>query len=314
MRSRDYELIPRENLMSILVAGATGFVGGAIVQRLRQKGLPVAALVRGGEAHPAAEKIRGVGAEIVEGDLTDAGACVRACQGRDVVISTATSMPTGASDGLRRVDHEGSLALIDAAVRNGVKRFVYLSFSGNIRQASPLETAKRASENQLLASEMTAVILRPSYFMEVWLSPALGFDPPGGSVRIYGSGEGRVSYVSGNDVADFAAAAAVRNYTEKNTILEIGGPEPLSQLAAVRVFEEALGKALVLQHVPTSAIEAQRQSADPLQKTFGALISAYASGDVITGAMELAQEYGISLQSVSTYAAQVRERGTVPGH
>ena len=106
-------------------------------------------------------------------------------------------MPAGANDGLRRVDHEGTKALIDAAVRQGVKRFVYVSFSGNIRQESPLESAKRACENQLLASELTAVILRPSYFMEVWLSPALGFDATSGSVRIYGSGEAKVSYVSG---------------------------------------------------------------------------------------------------------------------
>ena len=300
--------------MSILVAGATGFVGGAIVHKLRQQGLVVAALVRGGQAHPAAGKIGGVGAEIIEGDLTDAGACDRACQGRDVVISTATSMPTGANDGLRRVDHEGTKALIDAAVRQGVKRFVYVSFSGNIRQESPLESAKRACENQLLASELTAVILRPSYFMEVWLSPALGFDATSGSVRIYGSGEAKVSYVSGNNVADFAAAAALRNYPEKNTILEIGGPEPLSQLAVVRVFEDTWRKALTVQHVPATAIEAQWHSVDPLQKTFGALMSAYASGDVIAGATRLAEDYGISLQSVSAYASQVRDRGTTPAH
>jgi uncharacterized protein YbjT (DUF2867 family) len=300
--------------MSILVAGATGFVGGVIVHKLRQQGLVVAGLIRAGQAHPKAEKIRSVGAEIVEGDLTDPDTCVRASRGRDVVISTVTSMPTAANDGLRRVDHEGTLALIEAAARQGVKRFIYVSYSGNIREDSPLETAKRACENQLLASAMTAVILRPSYFMEVWLSQALGFDPIGGSVRIYGSGEGKVSYVSGKNVADFAVAAATRNYTEKNTILEIGGPEPLSQLDAVRVFEETLGKAITVQHVPTGTIEAQRQAVDPLQKTFAALMTAYVSGDVIIGAAPLAQHYGIPLQPLSTYASQVCQRGTTQAH
>jgi uncharacterized protein YbjT (DUF2867 family) len=195
-----------------------------------------------------------------------------------------------------------------------VKRFVYVSYSGNIREDSPLETAKRTCENQLLASTMTAVILRPSYFMEVWLSSALGFDPIGGSARIYGSGDGKVSYVSGKNVADFAVAAAMRNYTEKNTILEIGGPEPLSQLDAVRVFEGTLGKAITVQHVPTETIEAQRQAADPLQKTFGALMTAYINGDVITGAAPLARHYGIPLQSLSTYASQVRQRGVTQAH
>ncbi len=299
--------------MSILVAGATGFVGGVVVQKLRQQGLVVAALVRGGQAHPKAGKIRSVGAEIVEGDLTDPDTCVRAARDRDVVISTATSMPTGANDGLRRVDHEGNLALIDAAARQGVKRFVYVSYSGNIREDSPLETAKRACEDRLLASPMTAVILRPWYFMEVWLSQALGFDPIGGSARIYGSGKAQVSYVSGNNVADFAVAAALRNYTEKNTILEIGGPEPLSQLDAVRVFEATLGKAVTVQHVPAGTIEAQRQAVDPVQRSFAALMTTYINGDVITGATELAQAYGIPLQSVSTYASQVHS-GATQGH
>jgi uncharacterized protein YbjT (DUF2867 family) len=300
--------------MSILVAGATGFVGGGIVHKLRQQGLGVAALVRGGQAHPKAETIRRAGAEIVEGDLTDPDTCVRACHGREVVVSTVTSMPSGANDGLRRVDHEGTLALIEAAARQGVKRFVYVSYSGNIREDSPLATAKRACENQLLAGTMTAVILRPTYFMEVWLSPALGFDPIGGSARIYGSGDGKVSYVSGNDVADFAVAAATRTYSEKNTILEIGGPEPLSQLDAVRVFERTLGKAIVTQHVPASAIEAQRQAADPVQKTFAALMTAYIKGDVITGAAPLARQYGIPLQSLSEHASKVSQSGAAQAH
>src|SRR5208282_6367957 len=99
----------------------------------------------------------------------------------ETVICTATSMPAGADDGLRKVDHDGTLSLIEAAERQGVKRFVYVSYSGNSREDSPLETAKRDCENRLLNSKMQAVILRPSYFMDMWLSPALGFDPVNGS-------------------------------------------------------------------------------------------------------------------------------------
>jgi uncharacterized protein YbjT (DUF2867 family) len=113
------------------------------------------------------------------------------------------------------VDLEGTLALIDSAERAGVKRFVYVSYSGNIREDSPLETAKRRCESRLLDSAMEAVILRPSYFMEVWLSPALGFDPANGAARIYGDGEGKVSYISGTDVASFAIAAATSEYPKK---------------------------------------------------------------------------------------------------
>jgi len=215
--------------MSILVVGATGVVGGQVAQKLRRRGQSVRALVRGGDAHPKVQPLRAAGIEIVNGDLTVAETLEPACRGIATVVCTATSMPTAANDGLRRVDLDGSVALIEAAERAGVKRFVYTSYSGNIQIASPLETAKRTCENRLLRSSMQTVILRPSYFAEVWLSPALGFDFVSGAIRIYGSGEGKGSYISTFDVADFAVAAAMGK-DDEHTILEMGGPHAVSQL------------------------------------------------------------------------------------
>jgi NADH dehydrogenase len=212
-------------------------------------------------------------------------------------------MPSCANDGLHRVDHQGCLALIDAAKQAGVKKFVYVSYSGNIREDSPLETAKRECENRLLQSPMQAVILRPSYFMEMWLSPALGFDPANAAARIYGDGQGKVNYISAFDVADFAVAAATRDYASKNHILEMGGPDALSQLDAVGIFEQKRGQKFKLDYVPLDALRAQHSSTDPLQKTFGALMLGYTRGDVIPGAVAVAQEYGIRLRSVAEYAS-----------
>ena len=291
--------------MSILVVGATGLVGGQVAQKLRRQGESVRALVRGGDAHPKVQPLRAAGMEIVDGDLTVPETLALACRGIATVVTTATSMPTGANDGLRRVDLDGTLALIEAAERAGVKRFVYTSYSGNIQIASPLETAKRTCENRLLRSSMQNVILRPTYFAEVWLSPALGFDFVSGSVRIYGSGEAKVSYISAFDVADFAVAAATRKEDE-NAILEMGGPEPLSQLDAVKVFEQALEKKFRLEHVPAEALQQQYSSPDPLQKTFAALMLGYTQGDETKGAQETARKYGIRLTSVADYASRVR--------
>jgi uncharacterized protein YbjT (DUF2867 family) len=291
--------------MSTLVVGATGLVGGEVAQKLRRKGESVRALVRGGDAHPKVQPLRAAGIEVVAGDLTVPETLEAACRGITTVVSTATSMPTGANDGLRRVDLDGTLALIEAAERAGVKRFVYTSYSGNIQIASPLETAKRTCENRLLRSSMQSVILRPSYFMEVWLGPMLGFDFVNGSVRIYGSGEAKGSYISVFDVANFAVAAATRKDNE-NAILEMGGPEPLSQLDAVKIFEQALEKKFRLEHVPADALQQQYSSPDPLQKTFAALMLGYTGGDEIKGAQDTAKKYGIRLTSVGDYASRVR--------
>jgi uncharacterized protein YbjT (DUF2867 family) len=284
-----------------LVVGATGMLGKQVALGLHRAGRKVRAMVRGGAARPEARDLVDAGVEVVDGDLTRPETLAAPCAGIETVISGATSMPHGRDDGLRRVDLEGGLALIEAAERGGVPRFVYVSYSWNIRESSPLETAKRSCENRLLASRMTAVVLRPSYFMQAWLSPALGFDPRQGKARIYGTGEGKVSYIAVRDVVDFAVATTLK--VERGPVaLEMGGPEALSQLDVVRIFEETLGTKFVLEHVPVEALRAQHASADPLQKTYAALMLGYARGDAIPEAHANAERFGVKLHSVADYA------------
>ena len=291
--------------MSVLVVGATGFVGQHIALVLQRRTGHVRGLVRGGESNPKAGDLVAGGVEIVSGDLTRPDTLAHACTDIETVVCTATTMPAGADDGLRRVDHEGVLALIDAAERAGVKKFVYTSYSDNIRTDCPLHTAKRDCEARLLNSRMDAVILRPSYFMEMWLGPNLGFDPLRGTARIYGDGHGKVSYISAVNVAEIAVEATLRS-TGHRAILEMGGPEPVSQLDAVRTFEKALGTSCRLEFVPLEALQQQHLSQDPLQRTFAALMLGYAQGDVISGAVALAGEFGVALRSVTDYANSFR--------
>jgi len=285
-----------------LVVGATGLVGQRVALTLRQRGRQVRAMVRGGKNHEKAKPLVSAGIDIVDADLTKHQTSQSACADIETIVCTATSMPHGCEDGLRRVDQDGVFALIENAERAGVRHFIYTSYSGNIREDSPLETAKRSCENRLLSGRMRATILRPSYFSEVWLSPALGFDPANGRARIYGAGDAQVSYISLNDVAAFAVAATERP-PDNSVVLEMGGPEPLSQLDAVRIFERHFARKIDLDHVPVAALEEQRRTSDPLQKTFAALMFAYAKGDAIPGSLETARNYGITLHSVSDYVS-----------
>ncbi len=285
----------------ILVVGATGSVGKEVVLRLRKKEANVRAMVRGGGSRAESKPLADAGVEIVDGDLTNPETLAPACAGVHTIVCTATSMPHAKENGLRRIDLEGTLSLISAAEKSAVKKFVYLSYSGGIRQDSPLETAKRQCEKRLLSSSMRAIILRPTCFMEMWLSPALGFDPKSGTARIYGSGQAPVSYISAFDVADFAVATAL-GHQPANEVLELGGPEPISQLQAVHIFENVMHKTIAVQYVPVEALKQQHESADPLQKTFAALCLGLAAGDVIPAARDNAARYGVKLHSVQDYA------------
>lgn len=281
----------------ILVVGATGLVGGRAARILLEQGQRVRALVRGGAARAEGAALLDAGAEVVDGDLTRPDTLGPFCAGIRTVVFTATAMPLGKDDGIRRVDLEGALALIRAAKSAGVIRFVYTSYSGTLATPSPLSHAKRTCEQALRDSGMTAIILRPTGFMEIWLSPTVGFDPVGGHVRIYGTGEKPFSYISALDVAEFAAVAATRS--DPGETLEMGGPEPLSLREVVRRYEKARGVALALDPVPVAALEeGYRAATDPTQNAFAALMLDYAAGDAIGVSVENAERYGVKLRRV----------------
>ncbi len=132
---------------------------------------------------------------------------------------------------------------MDATQAAGVQRFIYISYSGNLNTDSPLTTAKRTVEEHLKQSGLTYTILRPSYFfMEVWLSPALGFDVGSRKAQIFGTGA-KISWISLGDVAQFAVES-VDHPAARNVIIELGGPDALSPNEVVRLFEELAGSHL----------------------------------------------------------------------
>jgi uncharacterized protein YbjT (DUF2867 family) len=148
---------------------------------------------------------------------------------------------------------------------------------------------------------MGYTILQPTFFTEVWLSPALGFDAPNAKAQIYGGGQNGISWISFQDVARFAVAA-VDNPQAKNAVIELGGPEPLSPLDVVRLAEQVTRKRFDVQHVPEEALQAQYGSAtDPLQRSFAALMLLYAHGTAVDMTRTLRAFPGERLRSVREY-------------
>ena len=125
---------------------------------------------------------------------------------------------------------------------------------------------------------MPYTILRPTFFMEVWLGPHLGFDPANNSATIYGHGVNKISWIAIKDVAAFAVAV-LDNEAARNRSIDLGGPEALSPLEVVRLFEAQKGKPFQLQYIPVDALRAQKDNAqDSLQQSFAALMLTYAIG------------------------------------
>lgn len=285
----------------ILVSGATGMLGSEICRLLADRGRPVRGLVRATSNPEQVARLKGMGVELVLGDLKNRASLDAACRNASVVISTATSIQSRQEgDSFETVDRQGQLSLVEAAARAGVRHFILVSFPG-IDIPFPLQAAKRAVEERLRSSGMTYTILQPTCFAEVWLSPALGFDPAHAQARIYGAGENRISWISFRDVAE-CAVAALDNPEAANAVIRLGGPEALSPREVVRLAEGATGKAVHVEYIPEEALRAQYSAAgDPLQQSFAALMLYYAQGDVIDPAEALRRFPGYRPRSIREY-------------
>ncbi len=289
----------------ILVVGATGVLGLEICRRLSDGQTAVRALARQTADEARLKALRDAGVEVFWGDLKDSESLERACRGVKVVISTASStLSRQAGDSIETVDRLGQLALIHAARNNGVEHFTLVSIPRNPTQPSPLTRAKAEAERALMESGMAYTILAANYFMEIWLSPALGFDYEHRKAVIFGNGEAPISWISYQDVATFAA----RSFTvpeAHNRILEIGGPRNLSPLDVVQIFEHVSGASFERQFVPEEALHAQlNQAADPLSQSFASLQLEYAHGCVTDSSAALAL-VPMDLTPVEKYAASV---------
>jgi uncharacterized protein YbjT (DUF2867 family) len=265
----------------ILIVSGTGALGMEACRLLAERGEPTRALVRASADAGKLAELKRLGAELATGDLRDPVSLRAACQGVRAIISSATSVHSqDPANSIETVDRQGQLALIDAAEAAGVQHFVLVSFPPTNAEF-PLQSAKRAVEDRLRRGKMSYTILRPTFFSEVWLSPALGFDPANGKAAIYGAGNNKTSWISFRDVAA-CAVAALNNPKASNATIELGGPDALSPLEVVRLAEGLVGKPVEVQHVPEEALRAQHAAAtDLLQKTFAGLMLYYADGDVI---------------------------------
>jgi uncharacterized protein YbjT (DUF2867 family) len=289
---------------TVMVVGATGFLGMEICRQLISKNKKVKGLVRASSDDKTVDSLKQMGVEIITGDVKDLNSLLKAFKNVTSLISTVSATRSRKEgDSLESVDEEGQLNVVNAAKANGVKYMVYISFSP-IKEEFPLQAAKRKVENAIKESGMTYTILQPTLFMEVWLGPHLGFDYPNAKANIYGTGNNKISWISLRDVAAFAVTS-LDNEAAKNATIELGGPEALSPLEVVKIFEEENGKTFNVQNVPEDVLRSQKDNAqDSLSKSFASLMLSYAAGSEINMQQTL-QKFPVKLVSVRDYAKQV---------
>lgn len=291
-------------MSTILVAGSTGLLGSEICRQLTAAGKTVKGLVRPTSNPDKVSRLQSFGVETVQGDVRDRASLDRACEGVTHVITTVSAVPFSYEPGvndLQTTDVEGTTNLIEAAKSNRVAQFIFTSVPIDAAPENPVKSANREVERRLKESGLIYTILRPTFFMDVWLSPAVGFDPANAKAAIYGTGQNPISWIAVRDVAQFAVAS-LDHPAAKNATLLLGGPEAISPLEVVKTFEEVGGRPFELQFVPVEVLEMQQAAAtDPLQQSFSALMRYYAEGHWIEMSA-MYQSFSVQPSTLQEYA------------
>jgi nucleoside-diphosphate-sugar epimerase len=260
--------------VKVLVTGATGFVGGHLVQRLLARGDQVTALVRS-TARAAPLAARGV--TLVEGNLANTAALHRATTDQDIVYHAAAVLGASTEAELMAANHDGTRRLAEACVAAGrAARFVMVSSmaaggpaqpgapkrgAGDDRPVTMYGRSKLAAEVALREMPLRWTVLRPSVvygpgdregLLPLFKAARWGIAP------MFGDGSMEVSLVHVGDLADALVLAGVAPHLESQ-VYYINHPEVLTGRGISQAVGLAMGKSVWLVPLPEWAAQATLQ-------------------------------------------------------
>jgi uncharacterized protein YbjT (DUF2867 family) len=238
----------------ILLTGATGTIGRAVLRRLSDAGSePVRCLVRD-PRRLGAERVR---VQIALGDLAVPGSFRNALRGVDTVIHLGASIRDQSHASLEELNGLATMRLVRAAQRAGARRFVFFGAMGASPQsAARFMRSKALAEQAVLAADMETTVFSPSIVYtpgDPWLRllERLSLLP---AVPISGSGRARYQPVWAEDVADAVISALGLPTAHEPRTFQLAGPQALSYDEIVRTVLGPLGRRRPLVHVPLPVV------------------------------------------------------------
>jgi uncharacterized protein YbjT (DUF2867 family) len=238
----------------ILLTGATGTVGSALLRRLTGAGEPVRCLVR----DPRRLGDQRVRVQIALGDLADPPSFRNALRGVGTVVHLAASIRDQPGGSIEELNAVATLRLVRAAERAGARRFLFFSAMGARHHSrTRFFRAKALAQEAVQASRLETAVFRPSIVYtpgDPWLTLLERFSylP---ALPISGSGRAEYQPIWAEDVAD-CVVSALRASGPRRRAFELGGPDTLTYDEIVRAALGAVGRRRPLLHVPLPVVRA----------------------------------------------------------
>jgi NADH dehydrogenase len=248
----------------LLLTGATGLVGSALLTRLTASGRSVRCLVRD-PRRLGPERVR---VQIALGDLSDPASFRNALRGVDTVVHLAAAIRDQPGGSIEETNALATWRLVQAAQRAGVERFVFFSAQGaSTHDRTRFMRAKALAERAVADAGVPHTIFAPSIVYapgDVFLTliERMALLPV---VPISGSGRALFQPIWSHDVADCVMAALERPADGER--YELAGPETLSYDAIVEIVLRAAGRPRPLVHVPLAVVSRSLRTLEALMRS-----------------------------------------------
>ena len=240
--------------MTVLVTGATGFLGPRVVEQLLDTGHEVRVMVR----RPGRESVfASPPTDVCYGDISDPDALSEACRDITAVIHLVAVIRGGQKQ-FDAINRQGTANVVAAAKAAGsVRRFIHVSAVGaNNTPHLQYLYSKWQGEQEVINGGVPYTIIRPSLIFgpgDEFTTAVASLVKIAPITPVIGSGNNRLQPIHAADVAG-CIVAAVSGNLRGNQIVEIGGPNQLSYNEVVSIVADTLGRSRRRINVPVWAM------------------------------------------------------------
>ena len=284
---------------TILLAGATGMLGGRIANHLLNTSDARLRLLVRSVNEARLKPLLDRGAEVVEGDLADPASLDRATQGVDVIVSAVQGGPD--------IIVDGQAALAAAGKRNGARRILPSDFALDLFKATPGEhaafDARRTADERIAATGLEQVNILQGGFMEMFLPGRGAIDLDAGTVSFFGDGNRLIEITSVEDTARMAARVAADPAAPAGKFAIAG--DRITFRKAGEIVAEVTGRPVRPVSMGSEAdLRAMMTGADPKKRVMLAYLLYMTSGQTALTDLRNERYPDIKLETFAEFAAR----------
>jgi len=242
----------KERAKTVLIVGATGYIGNAVVAESVRQDYDVIAITRS-----VKDESQFHGAEVVLADVSDPASIAKAFSRKVDIVISCLACRSGLPHDFDDIDYKATLNILEAAIENGTRQFILLSAICVRKPDLPLQLAKLKMEDALIRSGIDYTIVRPTAYFWVFDTQTRMIEN-GRPGYVVGTGD-QASHnpIAKEDLAEFMVGC-IGNDERKNRLFILGGPEVPDNIVTYKdsllmVFE-ALGKEPKIVSIPGWAV------------------------------------------------------------